>query len=94
MGGTLEFIQSLNNPEITDASDISLEESYLHWGWEFLTFTRDLIQLPKLLIKMEHKLFSSSFKVIILVTYWASLLFSEAPLEEVLMCSLSCLQTD
>ena len=26
MGGTLEFIQSFNNPDIIDASDSSLEE--------------------------------------------------------------------
>ena len=51
-GGTLKFIQSVNNPEIIDASDNSLEKSWLH--------------LPKLLIKMEYKLFSSSFKVIFL----------------------------
>ena len=30
----------------------------------------------------------------VLVTYWVSLLFSEAPLEEVLMCSLRSLQSD
>ena len=65
MGGALEFIQSINNPEITDASDSSLQKRKLHSGWKLLTVIRDLIQLPKLLIEMEHKLFSSTFEVII-----------------------------
>ena len=34
MGGTLEFIQSFNNPEIIDASDSSLEK---HCGWKVLS---------------------------------------------------------
>ena len=63
MGGTLEFLQSFNNPEILDASYSSLEKGWLHCGWNLLTVIR-FIQLPELLIKMEHKLFSSSFEVI------------------------------
>ena len=65
MGGTLEFIQSFNNPKIIDASDSSLKKGKLHSGWKLSTVIRNFIQLPKLLIKVEHKLFSSSFKIII-----------------------------
>ena len=65
MGGALEFIQSFNNPVIIDACHSHLKKGLLHCVWKLLTVITDLIQLPKLLIKVEHKLFSSSFKVII-----------------------------
>ena len=65
IGGTLEFIQSFNNPKIVDTPDSSLQESKLHSRWKFLTVLRDFIQLPKLFIEMKDKLFSSTFKVII-----------------------------
>ena len=97
MGGTLEFIQSFNNPKIIDASDSSLMKGKLHCGWTLLTVIRNFIELPKLLIKKEHKLFSGSFKLssaTVFVTYWVSLLSSEAPLDDILICSLSSLQTD
>ena len=57
MGGTLELIQSFNNPKIIDAPDSS-------W-WKPLLILRDLLQLPKLFIEMEDKLFSGAFKIII-----------------------------
>ena len=92
IGGALELIQSFNNPKIIDDPDSSLQEGKLHSRWKLLTVLRDFIQLPKLFIKMEDKLFSSTFKIII----WNSTgdilgesSFSEAPLEDVLMCSLS-----
>ena len=65
MGGALELIQSFNNPEIIDASDSSLQEGKLHSNWKLLTVLRDFIQLTKLLIEMEDKLFNSAFKVVI-----------------------------
>ena len=65
MGGTLELIQSFNNPKIIDAPDSSLQEGKLHSGWKPFIILRDLLQLPKLLIEMEDKLFSGAFKVII-----------------------------
>ena len=37
MGGTLEFIQSFNNPKIIDASDSSLKKGKLHCGWKLFT---------------------------------------------------------
>ena len=65
IGGALKLIQSFNNPEIIDAPDSSLQEGKLHSRWMLLAVLRDFIQLPKLLIEMEDKLFSSAFKVII-----------------------------
>ena len=65
MGGSLEFIQSFNNPKIIDAPDSCLQEGKLHSGWKPLILLRDLLQLPKLLSEMEDKLFSGAFKVII-----------------------------
>ena len=65
MGGTLELIQSFNNPKIIDAPDSSLQEGELHSGWKPFIILRDLLQYPKLLIEMEDKLFSGAFKVII-----------------------------
>ena len=65
MGGALEFIQSFNNPKIIDAPASSLQEGKLHSRRKLLTVLRDFIQLPKLFIKMEDKLFSSAFKVVI-----------------------------
>ena len=65
MGGTLEFIQSFNNPKIIDAPDSSLQEGKLHSGWKPFIILRDLLQLPKLLIEMGEKLFSGAFKIII-----------------------------
>ena len=65
IGGALELIQSFNNPKIIDAPDSSLQEGKLHSRWKLLAVLRDSIQLPKLFIKMEDKLFSSTFKVII-----------------------------
>ena len=65
MGGTLELIQSFNNHKIIDAPNSSLHEGKLHSGWKPFIILRDLLQLPKLLIEMEDKLFSGAFKVII-----------------------------
>ena len=65
MGGALELIQSFNNPKIIDACDSSLQEGKLHSRWKPLTILRDFLQLPKLFIEMEDKLFSGAFKVII-----------------------------
>ena len=65
IGGALELIQDFNNPQIIDALDSSLQEHKLHSWWKLLTVLRDFIQLPKLFIQMEDKLFSSTFKVII-----------------------------
>ena len=59
MGGTLEFIQSFNNPKIIDASDSSLEKGKLHSGQNLFTVIRNLIQMPKVLTKTKHKLFST-----------------------------------
>ena len=64
-GGALELIQSFNNPEIIDAPDRSLQEGKLHSRWKLLTVFRDLILLSKLLIEMEDKLLSSTFKIVI-----------------------------
>ena len=64
-GGALEFIQRFNNPEIIDTPDSSLQEGELHSRWKLLTVLRDFIQLPKLFIEVDDKLFSSTFKVII-----------------------------
>ena len=65
IGGALDLIQSFNNPEIIDAPDSSLQEGKVHGRWKLLTILRAFIQLPKLFIKMEDKLFSSAFKIII-----------------------------
>ena len=65
MGGTLEFIQSFNNPKIIDAPDSSLQEGELHSGWKPFIILRDLLQLSKLLIEMEDKMFSGAFEIII-----------------------------
>ena len=65
MGGALEFIQGFNNPKIIDAPYSSLEEGKLHSGWKPLIILRDLLQLPKLFIEMEDKLFSGTLKIII-----------------------------
>ena len=54
MGGTLELIQSFNNPKIIDAHDSSLQEGKLHHGWKPFIILRDLLQLSKLLIEMEE----------------------------------------
>ena len=64
IGGALELIQSFNNPKIIDAPDSSLQGGKLLSRWKFLTILRDFIQLPKLFIEMEDKLFSSTFKII------------------------------
>ena len=64
IGGALELIQSFNNLKIIDTPDSSLQGK-LHSRWKLLTVLRDFIQLPKLFIEMEDKLFSSTFKVII-----------------------------
>ena len=96
IGGALEFIQSFNNPEIIDASDSSLQKGKLHSTWKLLSVLRDFIQLPKLLIEMGTNCSVVPLKLpsrTVLVTYWVSLLFSEAPFEDVLICSLSSLQT-
>ena len=46
MGGTLEFIQSFNNPKIIDASDSSLKEGKLQSGWKLFTvIARCLVDL-------------------------------------------------
>ena len=65
MGGALELIQSFNNPKITDAPDSSLQEGELHSGWKPFIILRDFLQLVKLFIEMEDKLFSGALKVII-----------------------------
>ena len=65
MGSALELIQSFNNPKIIDAPNSSLQECELHRGWKSFIILRDFLQLPKLLIEMEDKLFSGAFKVII-----------------------------
>ena len=65
MSGALELIQSFNNPKIIDAPDSSLQECELDSGWKPFIILRDVLQLPKLFIEMEDKLFSGSFKVII-----------------------------
>ena len=65
MDGTLELIQSCNNPKIIDDPDSSLQEGKLHSGWKPLIILRDLLQLPKLFIEMEDKLFSGPSKIII-----------------------------
>ena len=65
IGGALELIQSFNNPKIIGAPDSSLQDGKLHSRWKLLTVLRDFLQLPKLFIEMEDKLFSNTFKVII-----------------------------
>ena len=65
IGGALELIQSFNNPKIIDAPDSSLQEGKLHSRWKLLAVLRDFLQLPKLFIEMDDKLFSSTFNVII-----------------------------
>ena len=65
IGGAFELIQSFNNPKIVDARDSSLQEGKLHSRWKLLTVLIDFIQLLKLFIEMEEKLFSSTLKVII-----------------------------
>ena len=97
IGGALELIQSFNDPEIIDTPDSSLQEGKLHSRWKLLTVLRDFIQVPKLFIEMEDNCSVVPLKLssrTVLVTYWVSLLFSEAPLEDILMCSLSSFQTD
>ena len=65
MGGTLEHIQSFNNPKIIDAPDSSLQQGKPHSMWKLLTILRDCLQLPKLFIEVEDKLFSGVLKIII-----------------------------
>ena len=65
IGGALEFIQSFNKPKIINLPDSSLQEGKLHSRRKLLTVLRDFIQLPKLFIEVEDRLFSSTFKVII-----------------------------
>ena len=65
IGGALELIPSFNNLKIIDAPDSSLQEGKLDSRWKLLTVLRDFIQLPKLFIEMEDKLFSSTFTIII-----------------------------
>ena len=65
IGGTLEIIQSFNNPKIIDAPDSCLQEGKHRSRWKPLIILRDLLQLPKLFIEMEDKLFSGAFKIII-----------------------------
>ena len=65
IGGSLELIQSYNNPKIIDAPDSCLQEGKFNSRWELLTVLRDFIQLPKLFIEMDDKLLGSTFKVII-----------------------------
>ena len=65
MGGALELIQSFNNPKIIDTPDSSLQGGKLHSGRKPLTILRDFLQLPKLFIEMEDKLFSGALKIII-----------------------------
>ena len=65
MGSALELIQNFNNPKIIDAPDSSLQEGKLHRRWKPFIMLRDFLQLPKLFIEMEDKLFSGAFKVII-----------------------------
>ena len=65
IGGALELIQNFNNPKIIDAPESSLQEGKLHSRRKPLTILRDFLQLPKLFIEMENKLFSGAFKVII-----------------------------
>ena len=60
IAGPLEFIQSFNNAKIIDASDHSLKEGKLHSRWKIFTVIRNIIQLPKFLIKVENKLFHGS----------------------------------
>ena len=93
MGGALELIQSFNNPKIIDAPGSSLQEGKLHSRWKPLTILRDFLQLPKLFIEVEDKLPLKLSSRTVLVTYWVSLLFSEAPFEDVLICSLSSFHT-
>ena len=61
MGRILKLIQSFNNPKIINAPDSSLQEGKLHSGWKPLVILRDLLQLPKMIIEMEDKLFSGAF---------------------------------
>ena len=70
-----------------DAPDRRLQEGKLHSRWKPLTILRDFLQLPKL---FTEKLSSRT----VLVTYWVCLLFSEDPLEDVLMCSLRSFHID
>ena len=65
IGGALKLIQGFNNSKIIDAPDSSLQEGQLHSRWKLLTVLRDFLQLPKLFIEIEDKLFSCTFKVII-----------------------------
>ena len=65
MGGALELIQSFNNPKIIDTPDSSLQEGKLHSRWKPLTILRNFLQLPKLFIEVEDKLFSGAYKIII-----------------------------
>ena len=58
LGSALELIQSFNNHKIIDASDSILKECQLNRNWEFFRITIYLIQLPELLIEMQHKLLS------------------------------------
>ena len=64
-GGALELIQSFSNPKIIDAPDSSLQEGKLHSRWKLLSILRNFVQLPKLFIEMEDKLFIGAFKIII-----------------------------
>ena len=69
MGGALELIQGFNNPKIIDAPDSSLQEGKLHSRWKPLIILRDFLQLPKLFIEIEDKLFSGAFSYH-LEQYW------------------------
>ena len=60
MGGALELIQTFNNPKIIDAADSCLQEGKLHSRWKLLTILRDFLELPKLFIEVEDKLFSGA----------------------------------
>ena len=96
MSGALELIQSFNNPKIIDAPGNILKKCQLHWWWgvslsseisySYLNFSLELSTNHSVLpLKLSSRT--------ILVTYWVSLLFSETPLDEVLMWSLSSHQT-
>ena len=65
MGGALGLIQSFDNPKIINSPDSSFQEGKLHSRWKPLTILRDFLQLPKLFIEVEDKLFSGAFKIVI-----------------------------
>ena len=97
LGGALELIQSFINPKIIDAPDSSLQEGKLHSRWKLLTVLRDSSNCLNCSLKWRTNCSVVPLKLssrTLLVTYWVSLLFSEAPFEDVLMCLLSSFQTD